>query len=612
MIQADKRIWRYLVGEPLPTSAFEEERLTNAGALAILSSDALSSVAYATEEILLVLVLVGSGVLGLSLPIALGITLLLIVIALSYRQTIRAYPSGGGAYTVARENLGLYPGLIAAASLMIDYILTVTVSVSAGIAALTSAIPVLQSFTVELCLLLVFLLMLANLRGLRSNGQLFTIPTYTFIVTNLALINCGIFRLATGLIATIPTAVATSVPLNLFLLCRAFAAGCTALTGVEAISNGVMVFKSPEWQNARRTLLYMIGILATMFLGITYLAYVYQIVPQEGQTVLSLLGRQILGNGAFYYFLQVSTLIVLMLAANTSFADFPRLSYFLAQDRFLPRQLLLLGSRLVYSNGIMLLSACAAILIVIFRGETNAIIPLYAVGVFTSFTLSQTGMVRHWFNKKTSGWQVSAIINGIGAVMTSLVLMVIVATKFAQGAWIVVLAIPGIVYLFLSINRHYQTFNESLSIEAIEQNPDSFIPKTDRFTHPAIVLVGQLHRGTIEALDYAMRIGDEIIAIHVDIGDTDRTALQKQWQELKTDIPLIILDSPYRQVVAPISEFVNKFEIEHPGIFTTVVIPVFVTQNWWQSILHNQTAFYLKAALPNKRSRVISNVQYYL
>lgn len=398
----------------------------------------------------------------------------------------------------------------------------------------------------------------------------------------------------------------------MFLLCRAFAAGCTALTGVEAISNGVMVFKSPEWQNARRTLLYMIGILATMFLGITYLAYVYQIVPQEGQTVLSLLGRQIFGNGVFYYFLQISTLIILMLAANTSFADFPRLSYFLAQDRFLPRQLLLLGSRLVYSNGIMLLSACAAILIIIFRGQTNAIIPLYAVGVFTSFTLSQTGMVRHWFNKKTSGWQVSAIINGIGAVMTALVLMVIVATKFAQGAWIVVLAIPGIVYLFLSINRHYQTFKESLSIEAIEPNRDSFISKTDRFTHPAIVLVGQLHRGTMEALDYAMRIGDEIIAIHVDIGDTDRTALQKQWQELKTDIPLIILDSPYRQVVAPISEFVNNFELKHPGIFTTVVIPVFVTQHWWQSILHNQTAFYLKAALPNKRSRVISNVQYYL
>lgn len=612
MIKSDKGIWRYLVGEPLPTSAFEEERLTNAGALAILSSDALSSVAYATEEILLVLVLVGSGALGLSLPIALGITLLLVVITLSYRQTIRAYPNGGGAYTVARENLGLYPGLTAAASLMIDYTLTVTVSVSAGIAALTSAIPILQSFTVELCLLLIFLLMLTNLRGLRSNGQLFVIPTYAFIVTIFLLIICGIFRQVTGQINPIATTVTESVSLNLFLLCRAFAAGCTALTGVEAISNGVMIFKSPEWQNARRTLVYMVGILATMFLGITYLAYTFQIVPQEGQTVLSLLGRSIFGNNAFYYFLQISTLIILMLAANTSFAGFPRLCYLLAQDRFLPRQLLLLGDRLVYSNGIILLSASAAILIVIFQGETNAIIPLYAVGVFTSFTLSQTGMVRRWFKEKTSGWQLSAVINGFGALMTALVLMVIVTTKFSQGAWIVVLAIPGIVYLFLRINRHYGRFKESLSIEAIESNQDLFIPKKDGVTHPAIVLVGQVHRGTVEALDYAIKIADEIIAIHVDIGDTDTTALQQQWQELKTDIPLIILDSPYRSVVTPISEFLAKFEAQHPGIFTTVVIPVFITQRWWQNFLHNQTAFYLRAALPNKRSRVISSVRYYL
>ncbi len=605
-------IWRYLVGEPLPTSAFEEERLTNTAALAVLSSDALSSVAYATEEILIVLLLAGSGALGLSLPIALGIALLLIIIALSYRQTIRAYPSGGGAYTVARENLGLYPGLIAAASLMIDYILTVTVSVSAGIAALTSAVPALQPFVVELCLLLVFLLMLANLRGLRSSGQLFSIPTYAFIVTIFGLIIWGIFRQTTGQITTIPVTTTQTVPLNLFLLCRAFAAGCTALTGVEAISNGVMVFKSPEWQNARRTLGYMVGILATMFLGITYLAHIYQIVPQQGQTVLSLLGRSIFGNGIFYYFLQITTLLILMLAANTSFADFPRLSYFLARDRFLPRQLLLLGDRLVYSNGIILLSASAAILVMIFRGETNAIIPLYAVGVFTSFSLSQAGMVRHWFNEKTRGWLLSAIINGVGAVMTTLVLIVIVATKFRQGAWIVVLAIPAVVYLFLGINRHYRRVRESLSIAGIELNRDSVTPIHSNISTPAIVLVGQLHRGTLEALDYARSIASEIVAIHIDIGDTDRTNLQQQWQQLEADIPLIILDSPYRSIITPMSEFVANFEAQHPGRFTTVIIPVFVTRHWWEDFLHNQTALFIRVALRSKRSRVISNVRYYL
>ena len=398
----------------------------------------------------------------------------------------------------------------------------------------------------------------------------------------------------------------------MFLLCRAFAAGCTALTGVEAISNGVMVFKSPEWQNARRTLGYMVGILATMFLGITYLAHVYQIVPQSGQTVLSLLGRSIFGNGIFYYFLQITTLLISMLAANTSFADFPRLSYFLARDRFLPRQLLLLGDRLVYSNGIILLSASAAILVMIFRGETNAIIPLYAVGVFTSFTLSQAGMVRHWFKEQTRGWLLSAVINGIGAVMTTLVLMVIVGTKFRQGAWIVVLAIPTVVYLFLSINRHYRNVRESLSIAGIELNRDSGTPIHSNISTPAIVLVGQLHRGTLEALDYARSIASEIVAIHIDIGDTDRTNLQQLWQEFEADIPLIILDSPYRSIIAPMSEFVADFEAQHPGRFTTVIIPVFVTRHWWEDFLHNQTALFIRVALRSKRSRVISNVRDYL
>ncbi|MGC1248840.1 MAG: APC family permease, partial [Spirulinaceae cyanobacterium] len=402
----------WLLGQPLPTSAYEEERLSNAAALAVLSSDALSSVAYATEEILLVLVLAGSAAISLALPIAIAIVLLLGIIALSYRQTIRAYPKGGGAYIVARENLGIYPGLIAAASLMIDYILTVTVSVSAGIAALISAIPALQPLAVELCLGLIFLLMVANLRGLRSSGQIFTLPTYAFIFSILVLIVVGIFRQATGQVVPVATQIEATTSLSLFFICRAFAAGCTALTGVEAISDGVLAFKAPEWQNARRTLLYMVVILGTMFLGITYLTRIYQIVPQTEETVLSVLGREILGTGWLYYGLQGATLLILLLAANTSFSDFPRLCYFLSRDHFLPRQLLLLGDRLVYSNGIILLSICAAFLVVIFQAQVNAIIPLYAVGVFTSFTLSQGGMVRHWFVERGSRWLISAGVNG--------------------------------------------------------------------------------------------------------------------------------------------------------------------------------------------------------
>jgi amino acid transporter len=604
---------RFLLGDPLPTSAHSEERLSNAAGLAVLSSDALSSVAYATEEILVVLVLAGSGALSISMPIAGAIILLLAIIILSYRQTIRAYPQGGGAYIVARENLGLYPGLIAGGSLMIDYILTVAVSVSAGVAALTSAVPTLFPLRVELCVFFIFLLMLANLRGLRESGKLFMIPTYTFIVSLFLLIGLGLYQSLTGQVSEAPASVQAQEPLALFLILRAFAAGCTALTGVEAISDGVLAFKAPEWKNARTTLLYMGLILGSLFIGVTYLANVYHIVPEEGQTAVSLLARQILGTGPLYYFLQVATFLILILAANTSFADFPRLSYFLARDGFLPRQLSLLGDRLVFSNGVILLSLCAIVLVVIFRGDTTAIIPLYAVGVFTSFTLSQAGMVRYWFREKTQGWQASALMNGIGALVTFVVLMIIAATKFLLGAWAVVIAVPLLVSLFLAIRRHYQSVAEQLTLQAIQ--PRSYLPrpKVACATHPVIVLVGALHRGTMEALDYARAIGDEITAIHIDIGSTDREKLHRQWAELESDIPLVILDSPYRSVVTPIVEYVNNAE-EHyiPGIYMTVVLPTFVTARWWENILHNQTSLLVRSALLFKRGRVVTSVRYFL
>ncbi|BAZ00768.1 amino acid permease-associated region [Tolypothrix tenuis PCC 7101] len=607
------QIKQFLLGKSLPTSAHSEERLSNAAALAVLSSDALSSVAYATEEILLVLVAAGSGALGLSLPIAIAIILLLCIVVLSYRQTIRAYPQGGGSYIVARENLGLYPGLVAGGSLMIDYILTVTVSISAGTAALTSAVPALRPFTVSLCLIFIFLLMLANLRGVKESGRIFMIPTYGFIVSIFVLIAIGLFKQVTGqAIAEYPP-IPVQEGLSLFFILRAFSAGCTALTGVEAISDGVLAFKEPEWKNARITLLYLGGILGLMFIGITYLSNVYHVVPEEGQTVVSLLGREILGNNAFYYFVQIVTLLVLLLAANTSYADFPRLCYFLARDGFLPRQLALLGDRLVYSNGIILLSLCAAVLVIIFKGQVNAVIPLYAVGVFTSFTLSQAGMVRHWFQSREPNWRASAFMNGLGAIATLVVLIVIVSTKFLLGAWLVVVAIPVVVALFSSIHRHYQYVAERLSIQGIA--PRSYIPrpKPEVVTHPAVVVVGHLNRGTVEALDYARTIADEIVAVHVDInGSTDREKLQEKWRQLESDIPLEIIDSPYRSVITPIVDFVSQFEERHPDVFTTIVIPAFVTRNWWDSILHNQTTLFLKTALRAKKSRVISTVRYYL
>ncbi|MFN7415815.1 MAG: APC family permease [Dolichospermum sp.] len=606
------QVKEFFLGKSLPTSAHSEERLTNAAALAVLSSDALSSVAYATEEILLVLVAAGSGALGLSLPIAIAIIALLGIVVLSYRQTIRAYPQGGGSYIVARENLGLYPGLVAGGSLMIDYILTVTVSISAGTAALTSAIPALQSHTVLLCLIFIFLIMLANLRGVKESGQIFMVPTYAFIVSIFLLIGIGLFKYSTGQVAVEYPSLPVTEGISVFFILRAFSAGCTALTGVEAISDGVLAFKPPESKNARLTLLYLGVILGFMFVGITYLANIYHIVPGEGQTVVSLLGRAILGTGPVYYFLQVVTLLVLMLAANTSYADFPRLCYFLARDGFLPRQLSLLGDRLVYSNGIILLSTCAGILAIIFKGQVNAIIPLYAVGVFTSFTLSQAGMVRHWFQGQTRNWRASAIMNALGAFATLIVLLVIISTKFLLGAWLVVVAIPLLVTLFAVIHQHYQYVAQRLSIQELAPRSYISVPKPEIITHPAVVVVGQLNRGTVEALDYARTIADEIVAVHVDIGSTDRQKLQEKWQNLESDIPLEIIDSPYRSVIEPIVDFIGQFQESRPGVFTTIIIPVFVPRNWWDSILHNQTTLFLKTALRAKKSRIVTTVRYYL
>lgn len=606
------QIKRFLVGESLPTSAASHERLSNAAGLAVLASDALSSVAYATEETLLVLVLAGSSNLGLSLPISAVIVLLLAIVTLSYRQTIRAYPKGGGSYIVARENLGLIPGLVAAASLMIDYILTVTVSISAGVAALTSAVPRFEPYTVILCLAFIVLIMVANLRGVRESGNLFMIPTYAFIVGIFILIGTGLFQQFTGHIPTPLENIPAKEPLTLFLILRAFAAGCSAMTGVEAISDGVLAFKPPEWKNASLTLLYLAFILGIMFLGISYLGNVYHITPHENQTVVSLLGREIFGTNFLYYFLQISTLLILLLAANTSFADFPRLCYFLSRDGFLPRQLSLLGDRLVYSNGIMLLSFTAGLLVILFKGEVNSVIPLYAVGVFTSFTLSQGGMVVHWWKDKSKGWKASALMNGVGAIATAIVLIVVIWTKFRLGAWAVVVTIPLVVALFLSIGKHYRHVAERLSIKGLEPKKYPPRPRVTQPKNPVIVLVGQLNRGSLEALDYARAIGDEVVGVHVDIGLTNHEKLLADWHKFESDLPLEILDSPYRSVISILTDYISVFEEQRPGVFLTIVVPAFVTRNWWDGILHNQTAFFLKSALRAKKRQVVTTVRYFL
>ncbi len=608
------KIKRKLLGKALPNSVYVHQRLSNASGLAVLSSAALSSVAYGTEEILQVLILGGTGISTLSLPIALAIVLLLGIVTLSYCQTLRAYPHDGGAYTVATENLGLYPGLVAAAALIVDYVLNVTVSIAAGTAALTSAVPALQPLTVPLCLLFVLLLMLANLRGLKESGKLFMAPTYTFIVSIFGLILAGLIHHSIGYSVPNYSVVPTQESLGIFLILRAFSAGCTAMTGVEAISNGVTIFKAPESKNARLVMLTMSSILGVMFLGITYLAQVYHVVPNAKETVLSILNRDIFGSGFAYYFIQASTLLILILAANTSYSDFPRLSSLLAKDSFMPRQLSFLGDRLVFSNGILLLSFLASMPLILLQGSVNSIISLYAVGVFTSFTLSQLGMVRHWHKERSRGWFISAVINGVGSVATLVVLVTIVVSKFRAGVWVLVIGIPLIVYLCSAIHQHYRYVSKQLGFTRTELAHRSRFSHVRRknIIHPAIVLIDRVHRGTISAVKYASTIANEVVAVHIDIGSIDRELINCQWQELEGDIPLVILDSPYRSIVSPLIDFVDEYELKHPNAFITIIIPSFVPRHWWEKLLHNQTTYFIDAALNNKPNRIITTVHYYL
>ena len=598
---------RWFLGTPLETERFQEERLRVPIALAVFSSDALSSVAYATEEILLVLSIAGMAALDYSMPISAVIALLLFIVIISYRQTIHAYPEGGGSYIVARENLGTLWGLIAAAALLLDYILTVAVSTAAGVAAVTSAFPGLLRDRVALGLVFLFLLAVGNLRGVRQSGRIFAFPTYLFIFSMSALIVTGIVRALLGYPAVEPPVAALPEiqhDLNLWLLMKAFSAGCAALTGIEAVSDGVQTFRKPEARNASLTLMIMAVILAFFFLGTSYLAHVYTVIPGARQTVVSQLGRAIFGAGPLYYLMQIATASILMVAANTSFADFPRISSILARDRFVPRQLANLGDRLVYSNGILILAGSAGFLLILFGGNTHRLIPLYAVGVFLAFTLSQSGMVMRHLRLKGERYRLHAVINAAGATATGAALLVIATTKFLQGAWIVILLIPLFVIFFLRTHRHYFYVRQQLSLREIEPERP--------LRHTAIVPISAVNRATVYAVRYAKSIAHEVEAVHVAIDPARVDQVRQQWKAWGGGVPLRVLESPYRSMVQPLVDHIDDLmHGRRRNEMVTVVLPEFVTAHWWEGLFHNQSAFLIKGALLFRPGVVVTSIPFH-
>jgi amino acid transporter len=667
---------RFIIGRALRTEQAAHERLSKKTALAVFSSDALSSTAYATEEILLVLAVAAAygqaGAFKYVVPVSIGIGMLLVIVATSYRQTIHAYPSGGGAYIVAKENLGTNAGLVAGASLLVDYVLTVAVSIAAGVAAITSMAQGtryawLDHHKVSLCLIFITFIAIANLRGVRESGSLFAAPTYAFLISFLFMIGYGLFSYYTyGGAAPIPgpeelkTAEGYKLqPLTLFLLLGAFSNGCAALTGIEAISNGVPAFKKPEAKNAAATLVWMALLLTVMFLGTSVLAYLYGVHPHASETVISQFAR-IMFTGPmawFYYVVQVTTALILVLAANTSFADFPRLSSLLARDRFLPRQFATRGDKLVFSNGIVILAIFASILVIAFGGDTSRLIPLYAVGVFLSFTLSQSGMVRHWlkvraqspkkkgkprkwtedeihFTQSTvdaeplpdaeleaseqrgstfitdevtdsSHWKKSIVINAVGAIATFIVLCVFIATKFIHGAWIVVVVVPLLVFMFRAIHKHYVGVAKELSTEGIgELRP---------INHTVIVPISGIHRGVVGALQYAKSIApDHVQAVYVDFDEEATVKLREKWERWGAGVKLVVLPSPYRELTRPLLRYIARLERAHDNDMVTVVLPEFVPARWWQHLLHNQSSLMLKGALLFKKGVIVTSVPYHL
>ena len=604
---------RLLIGSPLSSAALEEQRLTKRIALAVFGTDAIASTAFATQEILVVLVpAAGMAALDYLVPISLVVIGLLAIVTASYRQTLYAYPSGGGSYIVSRENLGTGASLVAAASLMVDYTLTVAVSIAAGVAAVTSAIAPLRGHEVALSLALLALIVIANLRGVRESGRLFAPPTYTYIVMMTLLVGWGLIQVAAGNLGRLHVdhpalehftgRSAVLAGASSFLLLRAFSSGAVALSGVEAISNGIQAFRKPESRNAAITLVWVATILGGLFLGIAVLAEHLRPTLSPDETILSTMGHAVFGDGPLYFLLQVSTVAILTLSANTAFADFPRLSGIVATDGFLPRQLANRGDRLVLSNGILVLAAAAGALLIGFGGDVSALIPLFAVGLFMSFTLSQSGMVVHHWRLRTPGWVQRLVINAIGATATAVVTVVVVVSKFGEGAWIPTVVIPLLVLLFWSIRRHYDNVDRALACE-----PGTPLPE---ITHTVIVLVGsRIHNGVLEALAYAKSLRPHYLhALHVAFDTTQSEQMMEQWSAYGFDIPLDIVASPYRALTRPVLEFVEELDERWGHDIVTVIVPEFVVHHWWDQLLHNQSALFLKGRLLFRKGTVVTSI----
>jgi amino acid transporter len=598
---------RLLVGRPLPTAQARHERLSKATGLAVFASDNLSSVVYATEEILRVLVVAGVAALTFAMPIGMAIAVVIMIVIYSYRQTMLAYPQGASDYIVAKDNLGTLAGLTAGGALLIDYTLTVAVSISAGIAALTSAFPTLFPYRVTLCVGAIVLVTVANLRGLRESGRVFAVPAYLFVGAFFAMIAGGLFqyvRYGAPPMQAAAAAAPAMEALSAFLVLRAFASGAVALTGIEAVADGITAFKPPEVKNARAVLAILGVIMVVLFLGITTLASLFGVIPREEETVVSQLARAVFGTGVLYYFVQGVSVVILLLAANTAFADFPRLAFFMARDGYLPRPFGNRGDRLVFSNGVVLLAFVAAVLVFAFEGSTHALIPLYAVGVFTSFTLSQSSMVRRWFRLRPPRWWLKAAVNGLGALTTALVLIDVTAAKFFHGAWIVVVLIAVLIAMFLTIKRHYAEVAIQLSMDGLEPLPP--------INHTVLVLVGDLHRGVLHAIQYAQSLSPSAKAVFVET-DPERTRrLEEKWGKWGLGLPLIVLSSPYRSLLGPLLDYVDHLQQRGENHIVTIILPEFIPARWWQHLLHNQTALLIKGSLLFRKNIIVTDVPYHL
>ena len=597
----------FLIGQPIETIREKHERLSKKVGLAVFSSDPLSSVAYGTEEIMFALMVGGAALLSYTVPIAIAIVILVAIVAISYFQTVHAYSSGGGAYIVAKDNLGVLPGLVAGAALLIDYVLTVTVSVAAGIAAVTSAFPATRDYTVTMCIASILFITIINLRGVRESGKVFSSPVYIFIGSLLLLIAASLtksFSLPRIQYHEVAGTAASIFPV--FIILKAFASGCATLTGIEAISNGVRAFKAPEAKNAGITLVWMAVTLAILTIGIAYFANYYGILPNPNETVVSQLARAVFSKGIIYYTIQFATMLVLILAANTSFADFPRLSSIMADDRYLPRQLSNRGDKLVFSNGILILSFLSSLLVILFRGDTHSLIPLYAVGVFTAFTLSQVGMVRHWLKGKGKGWLKSAVINGIGGVTTGIVLVVIAVEKFTHGAWIVLIAIPVLVYLTSKVHQHYLSAAEQLSLEKC-------ITGEKEYRHHSVIIpISGIQQAVVNAVKYAKALSDDVSAVYVCLDPIETARIKQKWDRHCMGVKLIILESPYRSITQPLIEYIDEVQNVYKDSVITVVLPEFVPSRWWHHLLHNQTALFIKGLLLFKKGVVSTSVPFHL